>query len=275
MKIALEALLLTATLARGDVTLLLEAPMGSFWSGNPAHMAVYLSRVCAESPVVLRRCAPGEEGAVLSRYHRVDSYDWIAIPLIPYLYSVENAAQAPRSASREEAQGLRETFREAHLAGIAPDPAGPHARSRDWPQLVGEAYDRTLYAFTLATTPQQDDELIRTLNSSPNRNRFNIAFRNCANFAAQIVDFYFPGAVRYSLWTPGIMTPRHVAVALIGYSERHPALKFSAFVIKQVPGSVPRSKPVDGVWSRKYVRTASCGHPDVSVPTLACPGAGS
>ena len=32
------------------------------------HAAVYLSGVCAETPLVLRRCGPGETGVVLSRY---------------------------------------------------------------------------------------------------------------------------------------------------------------------------------------------------------------
>ena len=54
------------------------------------HAAVYLSGVCAESPIVLRKCAPGELGAVISRYDGVHGYDWLAVPLIPYLYAVEH-----------------------------------------------------------------------------------------------------------------------------------------------------------------------------------------
>jgi hypothetical protein len=133
----LGGFLLGAPVARADVTLLLEEAMGSFWSMNPAHTAVDLSRVCAETPVLLRRCGPGEPGAVISRYHRIDGYDWVAIPLIPYLYSVDRPGQVPRVATREEIARLREAYRESHLQKVAPDPGERAPRSKDWPQLVG------------------------------------------------------------------------------------------------------------------------------------------
>ena len=59
----------------------------------------------------------------------------------------------------------------------------------DWTQLVGEAYDRTIYTFGIQTTQEQDDELIQTFNSRPNRNRFHLLFRNCADFARQVINF--------------------------------------------------------------------------------------
>ena len=73
-----------------SATLLLEEPYGKlgFFTAT-GHAAVYLSGVCAETPLVLRPCAPGELGVVISRYDRVGGYDWVAIPLIPYLYAVE------------------------------------------------------------------------------------------------------------------------------------------------------------------------------------------
>src|ERR1700726_1266704 len=72
-----------------QATLLLEEPYrdaGPF--AGTGHTAVYLSRVCADSPTVLRRCQPGETGVVLSRYNGIAGRDWIAVPLIPYLYAV-------------------------------------------------------------------------------------------------------------------------------------------------------------------------------------------
>src|SRR6202051_3085914 len=72
-----------------DVTILLEEPYSYDGAlAGTGHTAVYLTRVCAASPVVLRRCGPGERGVVISRYTRIGGYDWIAIPLIPYLYAV-------------------------------------------------------------------------------------------------------------------------------------------------------------------------------------------
>ena len=68
--------------AHADAALLLAAPYGRSGSFNPTgHVGVYLSRVCAETPTRLRRCVEGEAGVVISRYNRVGSLDWVAIPL--------------------------------------------------------------------------------------------------------------------------------------------------------------------------------------------------
>src|SRR6202051_379664 len=95
--ILLIGLWLGTSAAHADIALLLEEPFGQFGGMTPTgHAAIYFSRVCAASPVTLRRCAKDEPGAVISRYHRVAGYDLIAIPLIPYLYAVDRAAQIPR-----------------------------------------------------------------------------------------------------------------------------------------------------------------------------------
>src|SRR5579871_4535647 len=94
---SLAALLfLGAASARADVAVLLEEPYsydGAF--AGTGHAAVYLSNICADSPVSLRRCQPGESGVVISRYHRVAGYDWIAVPLYPYLYAVDKPQDIP------------------------------------------------------------------------------------------------------------------------------------------------------------------------------------
>src|SRR5580704_18686030 len=85
-----------SSLARASATLLLEEPYGKLGFFTPTgHAAVYLSGVCADTPLVLRPCAPGELGAVISRYDGVAGYDWMAIPLIPYLYAVEQPDSIP------------------------------------------------------------------------------------------------------------------------------------------------------------------------------------
>lgn len=272
--ILLTALLSGPSVARADMTLLLEEQIGGVWNMNPDHTSIYFSRVCAESPVRLRRCAPGEQGAVISRYHRIDGYDWVAIPLIPYLYAVERPDEVPPNVTSEEAFKLQQAYRKKHLEGVAPD--DELAKSKDWPQLVGEAYVRTIYGFRIQTTAEQDDELIRALNSRPNRNRFNIVFRNCADFAEQVIDLYFPDAAGRSFTDLGIMTPRHVAESLVRYGQRHPDLKFSIFEIAQVPGTAPRSKPMGHVLSMKYAmmsfgKGSDCGSGlAASPPTLTC-----
>lgn len=253
-------LLLSAGIARADVTLLLEEPYGDFGKMDPTgHAAIYLSRICAQTPVSLRRCNPGEQGVVLSRYHRVGGYDWIAIPLIPYLYAVDRADQVPPWVSREMAASLRDRYRREHLENIAPDESDGGMPHGDWTQMVGEAYDRTIYTFGVETTQKQDDELIRVLNSESNRTRFHLLYRNCADFVRQVINSYYPKAIRRDFTSDlGIMTPKQAAKRLVRYSKEHPDLQFSSYVIPQVPGTVPRSSAVRGVLesvikTKKYV----------------------
>jgi len=236
-------LLLSAGMARPAVTLLLEEPYGTFGGMNPTgHAAVYLSHVCAASPISLRRCGEGEQGVVISRYHRIAGYDWLAIPLLPYLYAVDRPDEVPSSVTPEDVAALRDAWRRANLTEIAPDGEG------DWTQLVGSAYDRTLYAFEVETTAEQDDKFIQTFNTRANQNHFNLLFHNCADFARQAIDSYYPHAVHRSLIADvGIMTPKQAARSLVSYSKRHRDLQFSVFVIPQVEGTVARSRPVRGV----------------------------
>jgi len=126
--------------AHADVTLLLEEPYGAFGGMTPTgHAAIYLSRVCADTPVSLRRCGLEEQGVVISRYHRVAGYDWIAIPLIPYLYAVDQPDQVPASVDAETVDALRDGYRRAHLEEVAPDERDGSTPHGDWTQSVGEA----------------------------------------------------------------------------------------------------------------------------------------
>src|SRR5271154_1181657 len=94
--------------AGASATLLLEEPYGhlGFFTAT-GHAAVYLSGVCAETPVKLRPCAPGETGIVISRYAGVGGYDWVAIPLVPYLYAVERPEDIPLFADARMVLQLR------------------------------------------------------------------------------------------------------------------------------------------------------------------------
>lgn len=241
------------------VTLLVGQPFGKFGALNPTgHAAVYLSGVCADSPTTLRLCRPGESGVVISRYNRIAGYDWIAIPLLPYLYAVERPEDVPASADASTVARLRNSYRRSHLRTLAPDSPVADPPKGDWTQLVGAAYDRTVYGFSLETTPEDDARLVRYLNSRPNRRRFHLLFRNCADFARGIVNFYYPRALRRSpIADAGISTPKHAAKTLANYCRRRPELRLLQFVIPQVPGGPP-SKKVRGVsesliWSKKYV----------------------
>src|SRR5581483_2997186 len=245
-------------LATAQATLLLEEPYsydGEF--AGTGHAAVYLSRVCADSPTRLRRCDPGERGVVISRYHHVGRHDWFAVPLIPYLYAVEDPGDIPLYADTK----LVALLREQYLAKIGVTDAEAY-------QLAGSAYDRTSYAFRIRTTPEQDDRLIAWLNSENNNEAYALLNRNCADFAKQIINFYYPHAIHRSVIADlGVMTPKQAAKALAHTAKHHPEMHLTTFIIPQVPG-LKRSKPVHGVieslvLAKKYVTPVLMFHPFV------------
>jgi hypothetical protein len=241
--------LASASLAGASATLLLEEPYGrmGFFTAT-GHAAVYLSGVCADTPLLLRRCAPGETGVVVSRYDEVGGYDWVAIPLIPYLYAVERPEDVPLFANAKMAAFLRDRYRRKYLEEIAPDKTNGETPGGNWYQLVGSSYDRTIYGFDIKTTPEQDVALIRKYNASPNRSHFHLASNNCADFAKDVLNFYYPKSLHRSLFADvGITTPKQMAKMLTKFGARHPELQFSRLIISQVPGSMPRSSNVHGV----------------------------
>ena len=248
------------SLAGASATLLLEEPYGrlGFFTAT-GHAAVYLSGVCADAPLILRRCAPGETGVVLSRYDGVGGYDWVAIPLIPYLYAVERPEDVPLFADAKMTLFLRDRYRRKYLEAIAPDVKNGETPGGNWYELVGSAYDRTIYGFEIETTPEQDEALIHKLNSSPNQSHFHLVSNNCADFAKDVLNFYYPKSLHRSVVADvGMTTPKQMAKMLTKFSDRHPELQSSRLIIAQVPGSMPRSSTVRGVVdsflrSKKYI----------------------
>jgi hypothetical protein len=241
LALALAALaLLTAgsTRSRAQAALLMEEPYAFFGAVNPTgHTALYFERICAETPVQLRRCQPGELGAVISRYHGIEGYDWIAIPLVPYFYAVENPSQIPATVNRETVTRIRDRYREAHLLSLGVNlPPGNFTRA-GWTQLVGMAYERRTYAFRFETTPQQDDALIAQLNAGPNQSHFSLLFNNCADYARDILNGYFPATFKRSIFPDaGVTSPKQITYKLVRYARQHPAAQLTVFEIPQIPG---------------------------------------
>jgi hypothetical protein len=243
-----------------SVALLMEEPYAKFGAMNPTgHSAIYLNHICAASPTELRPCRPGESGVVISRYHKIDKLDWVAIPLIPYLYAVEDVSQVPRSVDQAQVDALRDAYRRKHLLGLAMDGKNGNAPKGEWTELVGESYDRTIHGFEVVSTVEQDERFIALFNDRNNTGHFNILFHNCADFSRAVLNIYLPDAIHRSVVADlGMTSPKQVARSLVQYGTKHPELEMSAFVIPQVPGTIKRSKPVDGVAqslvkSKKYL----------------------
>ena len=275
--LVLLGLFCTATVcAHASVVLLLEEPYGHFGAFNPTgHAAVYLNHVCAETPTRLRMCRPGEFGVVISRYHKIAGYDWIAIPLIPYLYAVDSPDQIPDSVDREQVAAIRDAYRREHLLALAPDNRHGQAPGGEWTELVGSSYDRTIHGFGVDSSEQEDERFIALFNDKRNVGHFNLLFHNCADFSRSVLDIYLPDAIhRNFIADIGLMTPKQVARSLVKYGSHHPELRTFAFIIPQVAGTIPRSHHVDGVIeslvkSKRYLLPLVILSPEVAGGAIA------
>jgi hypothetical protein len=236
--ISLAIFALFPAISRAQAALLMEEPYGVFGSLNPTgHSAIYFRRICAETPVKLRRCQTGEQGVVLSRYQGINHYDWVAIPLLPYLYSVEKTSEVPASVNRKVVTRLRNRYHEAHLLSLGEGLSPGNFWHGGWAQLVGLSYERRIFCFRFETTEEQDDALIALLNEKPNRSHFYLLFNNCADFARAILNFYFPGTFKRAVFPDaGMNSPKQVVYKLVRYADKHPEIHLSIFEIPQIPG---------------------------------------
>jgi hypothetical protein len=225
---------------RAQAALLMEEPYGFFGFINPTgHNAVYFERVCAETPVKLRRCAPGEPGAVISRFQGISGYDWVAIPLYAHLYAVDHAAQVPTRVDRDTVTRMLSRYYETHLlASLGGKLTAGGMFQGGWNDLVGQAYMRRIYAFRFETSEEQDDAFIARMNSGNNRSHFNPFYKNCADFVRDVLNSYFPHAFRRKVFPDaGITTPRQTAYQLERYARKHPEVRLTVFEIPQIPGN--------------------------------------
>lgn len=254
----------------------MEEPYGQFGNVNPTgHGALYFNHICAETPTRLRMCRAGEQGVVVSRYYKVGGYDWLAVPLMPYLYAVERIEDIPTMADATLRDQLRDAYRRSHLMAIAPDTVTKDGTMEtpkgDWIQLVGSSYDRKIYGFQLETTREEDERFIDMYNDRRNVSHFNLFYRNCADFSKTALNSYFPHAVRKSYVLDfGITTPKQVARSLTKYSKKHPGTPFTVFMIPQVPGSIARSHRINGVMeslvtSKKYAMPLLVLYPEFTI----------
>jgi hypothetical protein len=150
--------------------------------------------------------------------------------------------------NREQEILLRDLYRRHALESVAPDLPNGAAPDGNWYELAGSAYDRAIYGFSVATTPEQDAGLIAIFNDRRNVEHYNGAFRNCADFARTTINYFYPHAIRRNFVADlGLTSPKGVARALTHYASKHPGSDFHVFKIPQVPGSLPRSYGVQDV----------------------------
>ena len=221
-----------------QAALLMEEPYGFFGTLNPTgHDAIYFARVCAETPIKLRRCGPGEMGSVIARYSDISGYDWVAIPLIPYLYSVEDPAVVPDRVDHPTVNRFRDEYHEAHLMSLGENLQKGGFLHGGWAELVGVSYERRMYAYRFDTTEEQDDAFIARMNDAANHSHFELLFNNCADFSRRVLAMYFPGKFGRSAFPDaGMTTPKQITAKLISYAKKHPEINLQVYEIPQVPG---------------------------------------
>lgn len=237
--------------ARADIGLMLNAkPNGHIEIGfaeitGEGHSAVYLSRVCAETPVKLRLCKPGELGSVLQNYvdYKEDQpYQWNIVPLSVYLYGVDDVRQKPLFASPEIRTVLQDRYRRLHMQDVCTTDRCINDPDANWRDAVGAAFVREIYMFDVRTTVEQDEQFVREFNARVNVNHYSGFSSNCADFAKLVVNTYFPHSThRDPINDFGMTGPKAIARSFAHYAEHHPELQLRVVRIEQVPGTYRRS----------------------------------
>jgi hypothetical protein len=211
------ALVIACSAARADVGVLLNESLDTSVARitGSGHSAVYFSRICPDGPVKLRLCRADEKGSVMSNYTTLGEdrpFEWNVVPLSIYLYGVEDPAQQPVYGSQEIKHALEERYRENHLTGYCEGKTCLTGKGSEWREMVGATLERSVYIFIVATTVEQDQELIAKFNSLPNENHFNGATRNCADFTRRVINSYFPHAVSPDYLNDfGMTSPKAIA----------------------------------------------------------------
>ncbi len=209
-------------------------------------------------------------GSVIARYQGIAGYDWVAMPLVPYLYSVENAAEVPERVNRETVLRLRNRYREQHLGVLGANVFAGNLVRGGWTQLVGVAYERRIFVYRFETTEAQDDALIARLNGDENRSDFDLIYSNCADFARGILNLYFPRTFRRNFFPDAWMTtPRQVTYKLERYAQKHPNTTLDVFEIPQIPGLRRPSHSTKSV-AGSLVTTAYAVPLTIINPYVAC-----
>jgi hypothetical protein len=268
--VAFVLVFFSSVCCHAQAALLMEEPYGFFGTVNPTgHTAIYFARICAETPTKLRRCEPGEMGAVVSRYGNIQHYDWLAIPLIPYLYSVEDDAAVPTRANRAAVTRLRNEYYEAHLMSLGNHVSRGNFWRGGWSQLIGAAYERRVYAFRFETTEAQDDAFIALMNNRKNVSHFQLLFNNCSDFSRWVLNQYFPRTFKRGVFPDaGMTTPKQIAHKLENYARKHPEIQLQIFEIPQVPGNRHSSRANKSI-SESLITTAYAVPITVVNPYLA------
>ena len=187
------------------------------------------------------------QGVVLARLNAIQPLDWIASPVMAFLYGVDDPEQVLPYATAADVEALQQDYRQRHLLSLFPDDVEKTKASDEWWETVGAAYIRRIWGYRIATTREQDKRFVEHMNDMANLHTYHLHRVNCADFVADAVNFYYPGTVRENK-VPDfhLMTPKQVAHSVERYGQMHPEAGLQVFEIPQIPGTLRRSRPLRG-----------------------------
>lgn len=239
-------ILLAPGYARADVALLVLEAMGvaGEYTGS-GHTAVYLSNICLDTPVKLRLCNEGEHGVVISSYPAFvegADYEWMAVPLVPFLYGVEKEQDIPIYANAEVRRFVRENYRRNYLSHIVPGNENGTMPPGRWSSMLAVGMTRDVYLFNAKTSRDEDERFVREFNMMPRGGPFNSFTNNCADYSKKIINRYFDGAAKRD-WINdiGITTPKAVARSFTRYVKKRPDRLLHITRYTQVAGPIWRA----------------------------------
>src|SRR5580658_4745281 len=133
--------------ARADVGIVLNESLDTSVARitGSGHSAVYLSRICPASPVMLRLCGPHEQGSIMSNYTTLgedEPFEWNVVPLGVFVYGVQDPRNRPLFASWNIKGALETNYRESVLRDYCASHKCQTSGSAEWREMVGATSER-------------------------------------------------------------------------------------------------------------------------------------
>jgi hypothetical protein len=234
-------------IAKADIGVVLADPttVGVSVYTHAGHSLVYLSGVCAASPIRARLCEAGEQGSVVTTYpdfREKQTYAWNLVPLSLYLQGSMTSGDRLLYGSRRVKEALEAQAREGFFQDVCADGHCPQIPHSFWRDLVDANAVRDIFIFAVHTTRAQDQAAVDWLNGDTNVNHYNGFTNNCAVFTSSLVNQLFPHSVHRDLINDlGMMAPKAAVRSFTHWARKRPELGFYSMHFAQQPGDYPRS----------------------------------
>jgi hypothetical protein len=240
--------LATASAADADIGVIVHEPVSALgFFTRVGHAGTYLSNICPDgSPIKMRLCRPGESGGVVIRSSALsenEDYDWAIVPFEEYMHGFGSLDLAPLFGTRTLQHAL-ERYDFGPVFARAFTTTDGAVSEGQWKAALATRFDRSIYVFSVETTPAADAAIVAEYNAAPNKSRFNFFYRNCSDQAKGIFDLILPHTTGDRTSGITMQTPKGLAKALVRHALAHPDLSLRVRRYTQIPGTFSRSRGV-------------------------------